>query len=487
MLQTDRCLRSRARTAIGRADLSRPIKCAIADGLLNAGTGLFDYGCGRGDDLRRLAAMGYQASGWDPVHRPQLEHRSAPLVNIGYVVNVIENPHERREALRRAWALAEQVLIVSARLTFDAKSLRESSEYEDGCLTCRGTFQKFFEQQELRHWIDQTLSVTSVPAAPGIFYVFRDEQHRAAFISSRYRRRLAVPRLTKSATLFKEHEELLAPLLEFIGERGRLPTDDELPHTAALCDVFGSIRRAVQVIKRATDTTQWDEIAEERAKDLLIYLALSRFDARPKYSQLPRALQCDVKSFFSHYKQACEEADEILFSLGEPGVVETACQMSGIGKLTPTALYIHDSALDRLSLLLRLFEGCARGYIGRIEGANLIKFDRKEPKISYLNYPDFERDPHPTLSSSLTVHLQTFRVKHRDYAKYRNPPILHRKEAFLAPDHRLYDKFARLTRIEEEKGLYVDTSRIGTRDGWSEVLTSKELGFKGHRLVSSPR
>jgi len=31
---------------------------------------------------------------------------------------------------------------------------------------------------------------------------------------------------------------------------------------------------------------------------------------------------------------------------------------------------------------LRVFEGCARAYIGRVEGANLIKLNRLEPRIS---------------------------------------------------------------------------------------------------------
>ena len=54
-----------------------------------------------------------------------------------------------------------------------ADALGESQDFADGLLTSRGTFQKFFDQQELRNWIDQMLSVMSVPAAPGVFYVFR--------------------------------------------------------------------------------------------------------------------------------------------------------------------------------------------------------------------------------------------------------------------------------------------------------------------------
>lgn len=474
---------ARHKTAISRTELSRPIKLAIADGLLSAERLLFDFGCGLGDDLRLLRSSGYEGIGWDPVHRPDEKLRTAPVVNIGYVINVIEDPRERQEALRRAWALAEQLLIVSARLTLEARTLGDSQDFADGLLTSIGTFQKFFDQQELRNWIDQTLSVMSVPAAPGVFYVFREEEARAAFMASRYRRRTAAPRLTRSAELFRQHEQLLTPLMNFVGDRGRLPADDELPNTQALCEVFESIRRAFRVILQVTEKERWDQVAQERTKDLLIYLALARFSGRPTFGKLPRALQLDVKEFCSTYTRACKEADDLLFSLGSEGAVESACRESAIGKETPNALYVHESALDQLTPVLRVFEGCARAYIGRVEGANMIKLHRDEPKVSYLSYPDFETDPHPALAASLTVHLQTFRVRSRDYRAYANPPILHRKEAFLSREHPSFEKFARLTRIEEDKGLYEDPSRIGTRDEWNQALAARQLYFKGHRLL----
>lgn len=475
---------ARHKTAISRIEFSRPVKVALTDKILTAEKSFFDYGCGHGDDLRLLGGLGFQAAGWDPVHRPDQERRHAPVVNIGYVVNVIENPAERQDALRHAWGLAEQVLIVSARLTLEARTLRESSAYEDGLLTARGTFQKFFEQQELRHWIDHTLGVSAVPAAPGVFYVFRDEQDRTQFLAARFRRRLATPRLSRAAELFTRHEALLTPLMDFVGERGRLPFADELPNADDLLAVFGSLRKAFRVVLFATDSADWDAVKDERRRDLLIYLALSQFEGRPPFGRLPPALQRDVKALFGTHRMACAQADETLFSLGQPGVVETACRDSALGKLTPTALYVHECALPALSPVLRLYEGCARGYLGRVEGANIIKLHREEPKVSYLTYPEFETDPHPPLTFSLTVHLQTFRVKSRHYRPDQNRPILHRKELFIPGDHPLHARFARLTRIEESKGLYEDTSRIGLQEGWRDMLARKGLYLKGHRLLT---
>ena len=82
------------------------------------------------------------------------------VVNLGYVINVIESPGERAETLRSAWNLAEGLLVVSARMTWDARDL-VGRPMGDGLVTRTGTFQKFYEQSELARWIEQTLGVAA--------------------------------------------------------------------------------------------------------------------------------------------------------------------------------------------------------------------------------------------------------------------------------------------------------------------------------------
>jgi DNA phosphorothioation-associated putative methyltransferase len=455
----------------------------LADGLLDETTPLLDYGCGRGDDVRILAALGISGAGWDPVHRPNGALRSSQVVNLGYVVNVIENPVERSETLRRAWSFAERVLVVSARLAAEASALSDAEAFADGYLTQRGTFQKLVEQQELKHWIDQTLETAAVPAGPGVFYAFRDEAARITLLPSRHRRDIVIPRLTRPVDLFERHKLVPSPLMNFVAKHGRVPANDEMPELSAVTTAFGSLKRAFRVIETATGVESWAAIARSRALDLLIYLALARFDGRPALSRLPDPLQRDIKGLFPSYADACKQADSLLFSVGKMDVVNAACATSSVGKLTPEALYVHVNALDRLSPVLRVFEGCAQAYIGRVEGANLIKLNRIEPKISYLQYPKFDVDAHPTLANSMSVHLQTFRVRVRDFRGYANPPILHRKETFVAEDYPLRPKFARITSAEVAKGLLDDGRRIGTRDGWERVLLEKGLSLRGHRLI----
>ena len=115
------------RTAIRRTSLSRPVALALDDGLIHHERTFFDYGCGRGDDLLRLHKMGIPVSGWDPAFFPDEERAPADVVNLGYVVNVIEDPDERIVVLAAAWELARKVLIVGRAPPVDRTGARPTA------------------------------------------------------------------------------------------------------------------------------------------------------------------------------------------------------------------------------------------------------------------------------------------------------------------------------------------------------------------------
>jgi DNA phosphorothioation-associated putative methyltransferase len=176
-------------------------------------------------------------------------------------------------------------------------------------------------------------------------------------------------------------------------------------------------------------------------------------------------------------------ADDLLFWAGNAVAFDEACRRSAVGEMLPTALYVHRTALDALDPLLRVYERCARAFLGEIDGANMIKLDRESGKVSYLVYPDFETEPHPALSRSIKLSLRTRVIDCFDYTASTNPPILHRKETFLMADHPLRAKFARLTQQEEKHGLLDDTATIGTKEGWQARLGERGFVLRGHRLV----
>jgi DNA phosphorothioation-associated putative methyltransferase len=473
---------ARHRTAMTRAALSRPLATALSDRLLDPTLSIFDYGCGRGDDLRNLVSMGYKANGWDPTHRPGGERAPADVVNLGYVVNVIEHPQERAETLRAAWQLAKRVLVVSSRLSWDARDLA-GRPLGDGLITRTGTFQKFYEQAELSAWIEQMLGVQPLAAAPGIFYVFRDPMAAQQFLATRvysYRPRVQIdPHATYDA-----HKELLAPLLAFLSDHARPPRVGEVAgdQEVAIHEVFGSLGRAVRLIRQVTDDAHWDQVAVQRRSELLIYIALSRFGQRPRYSQLGPTLAADIRALFGTYQSACIQADRLLLACGDSALIFVSARSSPVGKQTPTALYVHRSALGELPPVLQVYEGCARVLSGTIEQANMIKLSVAQQQVSYLSYPRFDRDAHPTLAASITVNLKKLSVDWRDYSRSDNPPLLHRKEEFIGRDDPRRELYAKLTRAEMRAGLYEHPERIGTWQNWLAALELAGVQVVGHRL-----
>ncbi len=475
----------RHRTAIVRGTLSRPVRLAVDLELIGADSTFFDYGCGRGEDVAGLADAGIHATGWDPHFNPDAHKTTAEVVNLGYVINVIADQSERRDTVLDAWSLTERVLVVSARLDIELRNLSAGRAFGDGFLTGHGTFQKFYKQSELRVWLDEALETETVAIAPGVFVAFKAEHDANEFLLRTRRRRRVTVAVSRSDRVYDEHRASIDALIAFFADRGRLPAKMEhLDLQRDLIDAVGSVRRAWRVAAAVTPDIDWDAVAAERRHDLLVDLALLKLNRRPTFTGLPEATRYDVRGLIGSYKQATAEADRLLFSAGDPQMISNAADAATVGKRLPGALYVHESALNELPHVLRIYEGCARWLVGEIQGANLIKLATDKAKVSYLEYPDFDRDPHPMLRRSTYVRIGALDIDERDYSDSDNPPILHRKEAFVAHDYPLREKFARLSEQEDRFELLgSDTRGIGHLRGWQERLDAHGVTLRGHRVV----
>ena len=471
----------RHKAAIARNELSRPVRLAEEANLFSAQTTFFDYGCGYGGDISRMTERGYVSAGWDPYYLPDNALTPADIVNLGYVINVIEDTGERREALIAAWELTRQVLIVSAQVLISDRT-RGQVAYGDGVVTRRNTFQKYYEQEELRIYIEQVLGVEAIPAALGIYFVFREASQAQSFRAARFRSRSTTPRIRIPSQRFEDYQQLLAPLMAFVSDRGRLPVAGEISQESELLAQFGTFKRAFQVVLQATDEREWTEVAQKRRQDLVVYLALTKFSHRPKLGDFLPQVQEDFKALFGSYKQACIGADEMLFSVGDLQSIAQCCQNSAVGKKLPNSLLVHVSSLEALHPLLRLYEGCASRTIGRLDSANAIKFHTNTPKISYYFYADFDSEPHPILQASMQIDLQDLHVVYGDYEGDRNPLVLHQKDALVTPDYPLYAKFARLSRQEQDWGLLDDWHSIKRLQGWHKCLEEHCATINNYQL-----
>lgn len=263
----------RHKTALTRYELSKPVKSLLEYGLLRPGTTFFDYGCGQGADFRGLQGLGYEAEGWDPVFRREAAKREADLVNLGYVLNVIEDPAERVEALVDAYRHAKRVLVVSAMIS-ETVEFGRCAQFGDGVLTKRNTFQKYFEQQELQQYIEDALETTAVPVALGVFYVFREPADQQDFLSARSRRAidwtqvsarlgLGGPR-TLWRALYEENKELLDLFGKLALELGRMPVTEEFGRLNEVGQRLGSAKRGLRAFIQGggAEGIDWAEVKE---------------------------------------------------------------------------------------------------------------------------------------------------------------------------------------------------------------------------------
>jgi len=108
---------SRQLTALVRYGFSAPVQSLARYGFLDGRYRFFDYGCGRGDDVRGLTENGLTAAGWDPYHAPDNPIRAAHIVNLGFVImrnsvfwSIVIAVREIGCVTRRRAGLSESVL-----------------------------------------------------------------------------------------------------------------------------------------------------------------------------------------------------------------------------------------------------------------------------------------------------------------------------------------------------------------------------------------
>jgi DNA phosphorothioation-associated putative methyltransferase len=471
----------RHKAAIVRKEVSRPVRLALESNIFTGESSFFDYGCGYGSDIERISDRGYTSSGWDPYYRPDSPLVEADIVNLGYIINVIEDTGERREALIKAWELTRQVLIVGAQVSIESRH-QGLIAYGDGIITSRNTFQKYYQQKELKAYIDRVLDVDAIAVDLGVYFVFRDREKAEAFRVSRVRSRITTPKVRLKVKNFQDYAQLLQPLMNFVVDRGRLPVKGELAEEEAIKKEFRSYKTAFKLILQATDEKEWEAIAEQRRQDLKLYLALSRFQNRPTVRKLSLQMKEDFKALFGSYKEACLLADRMLFSLGDLKNIANLCRASSVGKKKANSLVIHISALETLDPLLRLYESCASLTLGRPEDANIIQINYKKPKISYWFCPEFDRQPHPIIHTSMDVDLRNLQVNYQDFDLDNNPPILHEKDVLVTSDYPLYEKFSLLNK-EKDWGLLDDFKSIDRLRGWEKCLQEHCAVIKNDRLT----
>jgi DNA phosphorothioation-associated putative methyltransferase len=484
----------RHRTALTRYDLSKPTKSLLQHGVLTKEQTFFDYGCGLGTDIKALNALGYPAGGWDPVHRKEGVKEPADIVNLGYVLNVIEDPAERVDTLCSAFRLAKKILIVAALIN---RTVDESValQYGDGVITKRNTFQKYFDQSELQQLIEDALETTATPVALGIFYIFRDPADQQDFLSARTKRRIDWSRLSGrlglgaprergrqlQTALYARNKDLLDAFARVTIELGRVPDVGEFEREAELREIIGTPKAAHRLLVGQFGTKMFDLAQEQRRGDLNVYLALANLSKTVPFWQLSERLRRDIKSFFRDYKNGLQSGREVLFAAGDSGEIELACEGVKIGLQDEQALFVHRSLLESLPPLLRVYVGCALMRYGDMAEADVIKIHKASGKVTFLLYDDFEAKPLPELRQRTKVNLRTLFVQVFDYPESPQAQLLFFKERYVAPDHPGAEQMRKFSAKLRKLGI-AETLGFGpTKDEFLALAESKGLNANLNR------
>ena len=463
----------RHRTAIKRYDLSKPVKQLLERGLLKKNDTFFDYGCGHGMDIEALQHLGYEASGWDPAFRPNAPKTRAAVVNLGYVLNVIEDPAERIATLREAYSLAERVLLIST-MASGQETDSHSRPYRDGFLTKTNTFQKFYAPGELEALIEQALDVEASTLGIGMCVVFRSDEDAELFESNRNRRRIdwteisaqlkfSAPssRERRSVDRYELNKELFEHLWQCVLELGRAPEPGEFDRFAEVTKAAGGIKRALDLVVTRNGEQLWQAVRKSRAEDVLVYLAMTKFRKRFLQREIPLRIKNDIRSFFGDIPAAQTHACDLLFAAGDPGEIDVACEGVHVGWQDEDSLMIHRSLLGELPPILRIYVHCAAFRYGDPAQADVIKIHKHSGKITFQHYDDFDGKPLPELRIRIKVNLRNLFVEVFDHSKGPRIQLLYFKERFVGqgyPDRPGMEKFsAKLRRL----GLNESTIGLG--------------------------
>ncbi len=433
----------RHKTAINRNQLSQPMQVLARHHYLNGEYSVLDYGCGKGDDVRELEAHGINVTGWDPVHQPNVKYTRHDLVNLGFVLNVIEDRQERTQTLLNAWKYADKAIVIAVMVAGEAV-INQFKPYKDGIITSRNTFQKYYSQGEIRYYIESTLNEKAIAVGQGIFLVFKDKMEEQTFLSERQhikrnwkqktQRQLALKPKKIRKDIIDKNSELFSDYWQTTLELGRIPANNEFEFSEQIRRLCGSHNKAHQALLKHFGEAVYKESHTKRKEDLLVYFALSLFEQRKPQSKMPESLKRDIKAFFPSYQQTLEQSKKLLFSVGDPIIINNACQIAhkqlGCGSMEEGHSFtFHKKYLGELPTELRIYIACATQLYGDINEFELIKAHIRSGKVSLMRYDDWSKDE-PLLLERVKIKLRELDIDFFDYSGEFEPVPLLNKACF---------------------------------------------------------
>lgn len=488
----------RHKTAIVRHELSAPMKMLAKHGYLEGNYSIFDYGCGRGDDLRELEAHGLDALGWDPNFRPDSDKVKANIVNIGFVLNVIEDQDERLEALLGAWELTQTCLVVSVMLANESY-IAQFKPFKDGVITSRNTFQKYYAQSEIKAYIERSLQEEAITVAPGIFFIFKDKLQEQTYLQGKFKRHHTWKQITspapvdsadKAKLVITQHPELFEQFWLTCLDLGRIPANDEFADSDKIKELIGSPKKVFTLLTELYGDEDFVQAQKRKKEDLLLFFAMGLFEKRKPYTQQPESLKRDIKALFGEYQTALNLATELLFAISDTQLLEDQCvkanqSLAASHLNSGHSLIFHKKYINDLPLLLRTYVGAGLQMYGEIDDhIDLVKIHITSGKLTLTAYDDFEKSV-PFLVERIKIKMADQDIDFFDYIhEDKRPPLLN-KHLYLSKEE---DNFLKQESFDKRLSKQLDDDHdcelMYSRTEFDVLLAKNHKQVDGFRLVN---
>jgi len=492
-------------TALTRTQLSAPMQSLARYGYLDQTRSVFDYGCGKGNDVQLLKDSNINVAGWDPYYSPSAEKKTADIVNLGFVINVIEVPEERHLVLTSAYELASEILVVSAML--ENANARGGLPFRDGVRTSRNTFQKYFSQGELATYIESVLRTEPVPIAPGIFYAFKTDAAKADFLARKSVKR-SRPRLLRakrplnsqkperrapaSLRKYENNKDIFEKLWSTWLDFGRKPKPSEIENLNDIRRFLGSYPAALRIletVKNEEGAVALARAEQARKDDLIVQFAELRFFRSAPPRPMPDKLKKDVRHFFGTLANAQKIGEDHLVQVLDKSAILSACieaSEQGLGWLHDDhSLQLHTELMPRLPPVLRIYITCASSLFGDPSSADLVKIHIRSGKLSLMSYDDFFGKAIPKMLVRTKINLRNQRIDVYQYGDEFAPPNLYLKSRYMHEDQENYAEQLRFDEALEQLGVG-NFSGFGPPDrDFQNALRDKRWAIEGHSLTRS--
>ena len=482
---------SRHKTALHRENLSLPIRFAISKSLLRKEHTLLDYGCGHGDDVALLKKNGFKSTGWDPYYYPKRPRKKLfDFVNLGFVLNVIEDPHERKQTLVEANTFSKKVTLISCMLAGDMNQ-KISKPFSDGFVSSNNTFQKYYLQSELKNYIASQLDGPIYALGPGVFALIKDpnllEDFEYINIANTTDQKRSDTNALKDVDVdfsalqkkqFASRKIALSFISKYFQRHARFPSYEDLKKYNGTEISRSEFKLALLKFNSGLDKIAANHVTERVRNELLQKFSVRKFVKLRADFPVSDVLRKDIRNIFKTQKALHEAADTLLYELGNYDLVLSDASNAveaQLGLLLDSKFICHSRNKSKLPIRLQALLNLASFLSGNHIDTEIYQIHLETKKVSMLTFHDFKLSALPKLKTRTKVDFRSFDIEYVSYSASTNIRVIAIRSPFLSQTDPTYEKQNAFEREMHEKTKLLHSWRTWTVREIFEALQNEQI------------